>query len=393
MRLDYITRETGCCISILTEPTEENLAKCHLQHQSPLFMLPAELRNEIYALVLQPSVDRRRAYLFTGTFSRPTPGKPVRLPISLLHTCRRVWLEANGFALQQAQPALWTYAQGLSTDREVRFRSTHDRVDYFRPDARPHDHSGPRVFFARFTPNKLRNLSRMRIFADMFWFQGDGMVNTRDWRGYFKPSLPWPRSVVVSLVEVCCNDLGGQVRHEFYRRTFLGKPFLAEFLDCLDSAGVEELIMEVEGARTLQKRYINVFVARLIRQSSTLHGWTLHDDKVIRGVSRRNLGVQDYSNSRYEQAAVPSDVTVEYDPRCYTRINNVRTLVWQKQNCSPASKEQGTRPCVTTHSKGEQQDTMSEDALSWAELAVPTWTKFLKARGTILTLVKRNDIT
>lgn len=101
-------------VTIETELNEANLSKCHHQEQSQLFTLPLEIRDFIWHYATEPYDDPKftfdpRADYHPVTFS-PAGAfydlsyKADQLScVSLLQTCRRVWLETNRLPLEKAK--------------------------------------------------------------------------------------------------------------------------------------------------------------------------------------------------------------------------------------------------------------------------------------------------
>ena len=68
-----------------------------LQLASPLFnRLPAEIRNQIYRLVLQAYDDKSRPFPTDAFYYRPGFRYVLKIDTALLRTCRRVYAEAHG---------------------------------------------------------------------------------------------------------------------------------------------------------------------------------------------------------------------------------------------------------------------------------------------------------
>jgi len=106
-RRDIETR-TKKALTIETSPTPENISKCNQQLQSPLFsILPAEIRNDIFSLALMQYEDLTQPYPENDFCYRP--GHRARRIVSteLLLTCRRIWLEANHWPMEQAVHSFW----------------------------------------------------------------------------------------------------------------------------------------------------------------------------------------------------------------------------------------------------------------------------------------------
>jgi hypothetical protein len=100
--------QTNRVLSFETNPTPENISKCNQQLQSPLFkILPAEIRNDIFSLALLQYEDLANPYPEHDFCYRP--GHRARRIVStdLLLTCRRIWLEANHWPMEQAVHSFW----------------------------------------------------------------------------------------------------------------------------------------------------------------------------------------------------------------------------------------------------------------------------------------------
>jgi len=142
-------------VSIATDATLENLAKCHPQAQSPLFPLPQELRDLIYAFALAPWNSRAHAYGTREYYYRPDCVAKHMVLTDLLLTCRRVWLEANAVAIKQWRPRFW-YGRGPELETWV-------------PG---HAHRGAHAkhnrFLAPMTDHTLRNVTNLQLHAQMF---------------------------------------------------------------------------------------------------------------------------------------------------------------------------------------------------------------------------------
>ena len=105
--IEYTETLTKLPVSIATQLTVDNLAKCHLQEQSPLFKVAAELRNLIFEYATQPYDDPESHYNSTDLYYRPEHRARHITSCSLLLSYRRVWLEANHLPMQQADHAFW----------------------------------------------------------------------------------------------------------------------------------------------------------------------------------------------------------------------------------------------------------------------------------------------
>ena len=94
-------------VSIETLLSDANLAKCHPQEQSPLFRLPAELRNTIIEYTCTPYDDPENKYDDTEYYYRPEHQARQLISYSILLTCRRAWLEANHLPMRYAVHTFW----------------------------------------------------------------------------------------------------------------------------------------------------------------------------------------------------------------------------------------------------------------------------------------------
>ena len=164
--MSQIEQATNRTVTIAMEPTPDNLAKCLPQLHSPLFRLPAELRNLIFVLSTQPYWRLDYQYNIRTDFSS-CPGHEVgyRFHTGLLRTCRRAWLEAGSLPLAQAEHLLlfnvdrqehgWPLAESC-TEAEDQLRN----------------------FLACLTYNRRANPGHVRFFAQPYTLE-----NYRD-RGY-----------------------------------------------------------------------------------------------------------------------------------------------------------------------------------------------------------------
>ena len=116
-----IESDTNKTVTIETAITAENFAKCHSQGQSLFFKLPAELRNVIFAYATLPYDDPDHPYEETDFYYRPGHHARHRVCTSVLHSCRRAWLETNGLPMRQMVHSFWF--------KDEDFRSEHFRLD------------------------------------------------------------------------------------------------------------------------------------------------------------------------------------------------------------------------------------------------------------------------
>jgi hypothetical protein len=102
-----IEERSGRTVSIETELTEENLSKCLLQFQSPLFRLPAEVRNAIFGYTCQSYPNENPPFKVHDYYYRPESRVRQITSTSLVRTCRRAWLEANHLPLEMGDHTFW----------------------------------------------------------------------------------------------------------------------------------------------------------------------------------------------------------------------------------------------------------------------------------------------
>jgi len=78
------------------------------QLQSPLFgVLPAELRNEIFALTLMPHEDKEATYPKDSYWFRPGFSAPRKSSCALLRTCKAAYVEGQKVFLRDLEWAFW----------------------------------------------------------------------------------------------------------------------------------------------------------------------------------------------------------------------------------------------------------------------------------------------
>jgi hypothetical protein len=169
---DSIETRTKKALTIETNPSPENISKCNQQLQSPLFgILPPEIRNDIFSLALMQYEDLTQTYPENDFSYRP--GHRARRIVSteLLLTCRRIWLEANHWPMEQAVHSFWF-------DHYRRPRWTHtgtwnDDIRFMR-------------FMDKF-PSSLR-IKHIQISAQLYWFEGS-LFHSHLWKRLADKSL------------------------------------------------------------------------------------------------------------------------------------------------------------------------------------------------------------
>ena len=159
--VDGIETQSGMKVSIDTECTAENLAKCSPQDMSPLFALPAELRNMIFELATAPYDDMENQYDVNSYCYRPGHHAKRVTSTALLLTCRRAWLEANDLPMRQAEHCFWFKDEErrpawTQRDGELVGRSEEHRLAMFG-----------RVL----TLSNRANIQHVHLFAQMYWLE------------------------------------------------------------------------------------------------------------------------------------------------------------------------------------------------------------------------------
>lgn len=105
--VERVERRTRRSVAIETSLTEDNLAKCYHQSQSPLFQLPRELRDLIFEYASTQSEDPNYHYENTSYYYRSGHKARHKTHTSFLFSCRRVWLEAHATPMQRAEHTFW----------------------------------------------------------------------------------------------------------------------------------------------------------------------------------------------------------------------------------------------------------------------------------------------
>lgn len=152
-----IEAKTNRVLSIETNPTPENISKCNQQLQSPLFgVLPPEIRNDIFSLALLQHEDLTKPYAEHDFCYRP--GHRARRIVSteLLLTCRRIWLEANHWPMEQAVHSFWfdnnrrpAWAKQIMHADDLRFKE----------------------FVASLTTLQQSRIKHIQVSAQMWWLE------------------------------------------------------------------------------------------------------------------------------------------------------------------------------------------------------------------------------
>nr|GAT54821.1 predicted protein [Mycena chlorophos] len=118
------------------------------QHQSPLFgLMPGELRTIIFAYALSACPDLSNPYSKHSYYYRPGFEHASHIPgLTLLRTCRLIYLEAHLLAISQNPHVFWMY-------RSPPKRHVFDVGTYF----------------AKMTPEQRAVVERMHVFAQTLW--------------------------------------------------------------------------------------------------------------------------------------------------------------------------------------------------------------------------------
>ncbi|KAJ9621491.1 hypothetical protein H2203_006977 [Taxawa tesnikishii (nom. ined.)] len=147
-----------------TLATRKNWAKCHPQSQSPLFAkLPAELLNKVFDFALTPHEDSKSAYSPEAWYYRPGYHAPLRVPTSLLLTCRQAWLIGNHIPLSSTTLSDWFFrgpASRLRSDRQQQPTTALSNSRHRLWD-----------MLDRMTYNNLSNINSIHYFAQLFWIE------------------------------------------------------------------------------------------------------------------------------------------------------------------------------------------------------------------------------
>ena len=161
-----IETKTKKSLTIETSPTTENISKCNQQLQSPLFgTLPAEIRNHIFSLALLQYEDLTQPYPENDFCYRPGHRARRILSTELLLTCRRIWLEANHWPMEQAVHSFW-----FDHNRRPSWTSRNawnDDVRFIR-------------FMDNFSSKSSLRIKHIQVSAQMYWFEGS-LVHSDIW--------------------------------------------------------------------------------------------------------------------------------------------------------------------------------------------------------------------
>ena len=152
-----IETRTKKSLAIETSPSPENISKCNQQLQSPLFgILPAEIRNDIFSLALLQYEDPTQPYPENDFCYRPGHRARRILSTELLLTCRRIWLEANHWPMEQAVHSFWfDYERRPSWTRRYAFN---DDVRFIQ-------------FLHNFSSESSLRIKHIQVSAQMYWFE------------------------------------------------------------------------------------------------------------------------------------------------------------------------------------------------------------------------------
>ncbi|KAK4612737.1 uncharacterized protein CLAFUR5_12555 [Fulvia fulva] len=137
-------------VGIESKCTNENMSKCHRQSQSPLFCIPAELRNLIYDYASLPDVhpSKRRCPPHCITLACHS----FHTNLSWLQVCRLIWLEANAVVFKYAEPLFFRLYEAPDLQHFMR-NLTPLNVEYLQ-----RIHIGQEVFNLALDPTVLKYL-------------------------------------------------------------------------------------------------------------------------------------------------------------------------------------------------------------------------------------------
>ena len=163
---NFIEHRTKKNLTIETVETNETLARCDMQTQSPIFsLLPREIRDLIWQFATAQYKDEQHQYKKNEYYYRPGHTARAKTDTNLLLTCRRIWLEANAFPMLQAEQCFWYYREA--------------------PDGRNPD------WMSSLTTWNRRNLGNLHLYAQMFAIK-DLTSEAGQLRNYFLRSTPRP---------------------------------------------------------------------------------------------------------------------------------------------------------------------------------------------------------
>ncbi|KAH8834393.1 hypothetical protein DL96DRAFT_1580400 [Flagelloscypha sp. PMI_526] len=123
------------------------------QRDSPLFsFLTKELRARIFTFALRGYYDRTQTYRDDGHIKRPYYQHPILIDLSLLQTCRLIYLETHLLAVSVQEPTFWC-ENG--------------------PDREGFSSEAPEAFFERLTREQRKAVHTVRLFTQMWWLEGE----------------------------------------------------------------------------------------------------------------------------------------------------------------------------------------------------------------------------
>lgn len=94
---------------ILNRRASEGEISINTQNGSPLFKLPAEIRQDIWRLVVQAEDNPLRPFEVNSNYCRPGQLCFKKIHIALLLTCRQVYLESFDLPLSRNTMTFWCY--------------------------------------------------------------------------------------------------------------------------------------------------------------------------------------------------------------------------------------------------------------------------------------------
>ncbi|KAK4631539.1 hypothetical protein CLAFUW4_02785 [Fulvia fulva] len=156
--------------------TNESLAKCNMQSQSPLFgVLPPELRNDIFELATQPYDDERHVYKPNAYFYRPGHHAKQKVDTASMLTCRRVWLEANYLPMRQFEPTFWFKGEERRPDWTHQAKSPRSKYNlrHSRPSVNTTEENRYKTFVVSLTAANVDNLQTLHFLGQLYWLESD----------------------------------------------------------------------------------------------------------------------------------------------------------------------------------------------------------------------------
>lgn len=248
--------------------TEDTLAKCNVQKDSPLFtILPAELRNIIFELATQPYDDPSNPYKESDYYYRPGHHAKQKSDIALLLTCRLIWLESNHLPLQQACPTFWFKAEERRPEWTRRAKVHWGRYALRRAKTEWISEEGRFTGFMKgLGYGNGKNLREMQFFGQLAWLESSQL------KYLLQDVRPIPPRIIVT------------VRHtdwwwwENDQPLTLDTEWITSFLlDRRSGKKAEEFVLELETLNSKVEHLQNVIIEKVKKDCGNVEGWVLQE--------------------------------------------------------------------------------------------------------------------